>query len=67
MKLMQYIVTFIWSFLLVTMLNYVVSSVLGVDFDFQTAIVTSVVFTILVFIIGAVIPNESTPEAADNH
>jgi len=49
------------------MLNYVVSSVLGVDFDFQTAVVTSVVFTILVFIIGAVIPNESTPEAADNH
>jgi len=49
------------------MLNYVVSSVLGAQFDIETAIVTSVVFTILVFIIGAIIPNESTPEAADNH
>ncbi len=67
MKLMQYIVTFIWSFLLVSMLNYVVSSVLGADFDIVTAGVTSAVFTILIFIIGAVIPNESTPEAADHH
>ncbi|KOS60672.1 YjzD family protein [Lysinibacillus agricola] len=64
---MQYIVTFIWSFLLVSMLNYVVSSVLGAPFDFQIGVVMSVVFTILVFIIGAIIPNESTPEAVDHH
>ncbi|GLC87748.1 YjzD family protein [Lysinibacillus piscis] len=64
---MQYIVTFIWSFLLVSMLNYVVSSVLGVDFDFQTGAITSVVFAILIFVIGAIIPNDPTPEASEHH
>jgi len=64
---MQYIVTFIWSFLLVSMLNYVVSAVIGVPFDFQTGAIISVVFSVLIFVIGAVIPNEPTPEAADHH
>lgn len=64
---MQYIATFVWSFLLVSMLNYVVSSVLGVDFNFQVGAILSVVFSVLIFIIGAIIPNESTPEAADHH
>lgn len=64
---MQYIVTFIWSFLLVSMLNYVVSSVLGVPFDFKTGAIVSVVFSILIFIIGAIIPNDPTPEVADHH
>ncbi|GGG19935.1 hypothetical protein GCM10007425_12910 [Lysinibacillus alkalisoli] len=59
---MQYIVTFFWSFLLVSMLNYVVSSVLNVPFDFQLGAIVSVVFAILVFIVAAVIPSESTPE-----
>lgn len=67
MKLMQYIVTFIWSFLLVSMLNYVVSAVIGVPFDFQTGAILSVVFSVLIFVIGAIIPNEPTPEAADHH
>jgi len=66
-NLMQYIVTFIWSFLLVSMLNYVVSAVIGVPFDFQTGAIISVVFSVLIFVIGAVIPNEPTPEAADHH
>lgn len=64
---MQYIATFVWSFLLVSMLNYVVSSVLGVPFDFQVGAILSVVFSVLIFIIGAIIPNEPTPDAADHH
>lgn len=64
---MQYIVTFIWSFLLVSMLNYVVSAVNDVPFDFQTGAIISVVFSVLIFVIGAIIPNEPTPEAADHH
>lgn len=64
---MQYIATFVWSFLLVSMLNYVVSSVLGVDFNFQVGAILSVVFSVLIFVIGAIIPNEPTPEAADHH
>ena len=31
---MQYIMAIVWSFILVTMLNYVVSSVNDVDFNF---------------------------------
>lgn len=64
---MQYIATFVWSFLLVSMLNYVVSSVIDVPFDFQVGAILSVVFSVLIFVIGAIIPNESTPDAADNH
>ncbi len=63
---MQYIMTFIWSFLLVTMLNYVVSSVLATTFDFVTGAIISVIFAVLVLIVGAIIPNEPTPEA-DHH
>jgi predicted PurR-regulated permease PerM len=63
---MQYIITFFWSFLLVTMLNYVVSSVMGVDFNFVAGAVISLVFSVLIFIIAAVIPNEPVAEA-DHH
>lgn len=54
--------TFLWSFILVTMLNYVVSAVLGVTFDFQAGAIVSVVFAILVLAIAAVIPSEPTPD-----
>ncbi|MBM7664902.1 putative PurR-regulated permease PerM [Solibacillus kalamii] len=67
---MQYIITFFWSFLLVSMLNYVVSSVLSVDFNFMNGVIVSLVFSVLVIIIAAIIPNESTPEAeaeAEHH
>ena len=64
---MQYIITFFWSFLLVTMLNYVVSSVLGVSFDFMNGVIVYLVFSVLVIIIAAVIPNESTPEVEAEH
>ena len=60
---MQYIITFFWSFLLVTMLNYVVSSVMGADFNFVAGAVISVVFSVLVIIIAAVIPNEPVADA----
>lgn len=60
---MQYIATFFWSFLLVTMLNYVVSSVLGAGFDFVTGAIISLIFSVLVLIVTAIIPNEPTPEA----
>ncbi|MBD8031510.1 MULTISPECIES: YjzD family protein [Solibacillus] len=65
---MQYIITFFWSFLLVTMTNYVVSSVLGVNFNFMNGVIVSLVFSVLVIIIAAIIPNESTPEIeAEQH
>lgn len=66
-NLMQYIITFFWSFLLVSMLNYVVSSVLGVNFIFMNGVIVSLAFSVLVLIIAAVIPNESTPEIEAEH
>ena len=61
---MRYFMTLVWSFLLVTMLTYVVSSILNVkEFSLSTCAILGVIFTILVFIISAIIPNEPTPEA----
>lgn len=45
------------------MLNYVVSSVLGVPFEFMTGVIISVVFAVLVLIVAAIIPNEPVAEA----
>lgn len=47
------------------MLNYVVSSVLGVPFVFATGAIISVVFAIIVIIISAVLPSQ--PEHAEHH
>ncbi|MDQ0198168.1 YjzD family protein [Neobacillus ginsengisoli] len=55
---MRYFWTFFWSFLLVEMLTYVVSSMIGTAFDFKTGAILSVVVTILVFIVSTLIPNE---------
>ncbi|MBD7938062.1 YjzD family protein [Cytobacillus sp. FSL W7-1323] len=53
---MQYIWTFIWTFLLMNMVTYVVSNMNGVSYDLQTATVLSVVVSILLYILAAVIP-----------
>lgn len=63
---MQFIMTFFWSFLLVSMLNYVVSSVVNAPFDFQLGAIVSLVFSVLVFAIGAIIPNDPVPHS-DHH
>ncbi|MFF5996756.1 MULTISPECIES: YjzD family protein [unclassified Lysinibacillus] len=62
---MQYIMTFVWSFLLISMLNYVVSSVLNVPFDFMTGVIVSVAFAVIVFIVAAILPG--SPEHAEHH
>lgn len=54
--MMKYFVTFFWTFLLVQMVTYVVSSMLGIAFDFQTGSILAVVFTVLLFVLSAIIP-----------
>jgi hypothetical protein len=44
------------------MASYVVSSMTGSAFHFSTAIIISVVFTVLLFIIGELIPAEPSEE-----
>lgn len=56
---MHYIMTFVWSFLLVAMLNYVAGSIVGTEFDFMAGVTVSIVLAVLVLIITAIIPNES--------
>ncbi|WP_233192577.1 DUF2929 family protein [Sporosarcina sp. P2] len=51
--------TFVWSFLLVAMLNYVAGSIGGNAFDFMAGVTVSIVLAVLVLIITAIIPNES--------
>ncbi|WP_394188702.1 YjzD family protein [Paenisporosarcina quisquiliarum] len=62
---MKFVFTFIWSFLLITLLNYVVSSVNGVPFDFTLGAIVSVGVALLLFVISKVIPNE--PVAHEHH
>lgn len=62
---MQYIMTLIWSVLLVSMLNYVVSSVQNVEFVFMDGIIMSIPVAILVLVIAAIIPDE--PVAKVHH
>ncbi|MEH6905444.1 YjzD family protein [Neobacillus drentensis] len=56
---MRFFWTFFWSFLLVQMLTYVVSSMTpGAEYEFMPAVIASVVVTILIFVVTTVIPNE---------
>ena len=59
---MQYIGTFLWSFFLISLLNYVVSAVQNVPFDFMIGVYISVGVTILIFVMSAIIPEGPTPE-----
>ena len=58
--------TFFWSALLVSMLNYVVSSVLGVEFNFMNGLIVSLVFSVLVLIVATIIPNDPV-EHTEHH
>jgi predicted PurR-regulated permease PerM len=58
---MKYIMTIFWSVLLVSMLNYVVSSVNNVPFILSHGLIMSILVAIMIFIITAIIPNEPNP------
>lgn len=60
---MKFILAFIWSFGLITLLNYVVGSIANVPFDLQAGVVISLVVAVLVIVLGEAIPNE---EVADH-
>lgn len=60
---MRYFWTLLWTFLLVQMLTYVSSAMLGVGFDFVAATILSIFATILILILPVLLPNEP----ADDH
>lgn len=56
---MRFIWTFFWSFLLVQMLTYVVSSMTsGAKYEFMPGVIVSIGVTILIYVVAALIPNE---------
>ncbi|AQQ53922.1 YjzD family protein [Planococcus lenghuensis] len=63
---MAYIMTFVWSALLISMVNYVVSAIQGVPFDFMWGIYMSLIVSVLVFLIAALIPGNLAP-GKDHH
>jgi hypothetical protein len=50
--------TFFWAFVLTEMLTYVVSSMNGSAFHFETGFILSIGVTILLFVITTIIPND---------
>lgn len=60
--MMKYFWTFFWTFLLLQMITYVVSSMIGVAFDFKTGTILAVATTILLCIIPFIIPEGSAKE-----
>lgn len=59
---MQYIMTFIWAFILVQMGNFVLMSLGGgSDLNLPFASIVGVIFGIFAIIIAHVIPNEPIP------
>ena len=55
---MRYFWTLLWTFLLVQMLNYVVSSMNGTTYDFNTGTILAVIVTVLIFVVSLIIPND---------
>lgn len=56
---MRYIFLVIWSVVLVSVLNYVVSAINQGTPDWNVGLIMSLVFAVLLIIIDAVIPSES--------
>ena len=61
---MKYIMTFVWSIILVSMLNYVVSSVQDVHYNFNHGLIISIPVAIMILIITAIIPNDPVSKEA---
>lgn len=59
---MQFLGTFFWSFLLISLLNYVVSAVQNVHFDFMVGVYISLAVSVLIFVLSSLIPDGPAPE-----
>ncbi|WP_153124904.1 YjzD family protein [Peribacillus tepidiphilus] len=60
---MRYIMTIFWTFLLVNMLTYVVSSMIGVHYSFSTGSTLAIIAAILIFVVASLIPDEPVEHA----
>nr|WP_295975682.1 YjzD family protein [uncultured Bacillus sp.] len=61
---MRYFWSLFWTFLLMQMLTYVISSMSGITFDIKVGTILTVVATIIIYAISAIIPNEPNRDEA---
>ncbi|WP_416828733.1 YjzD family protein [Ectobacillus polymachus] len=59
---MKYIASFFWSFVLVQMASYVISSMTQTTYDFTQSTIMSVVISVLILFIGSLVPNEPSEQ-----
>ncbi len=55
---MRYFWAFFWTFLLVTMASYVITSMQGGAFDFGVTSIIGIVAAVLIIVVGELLPNE---------
>ncbi|KAA1042581.1 YjzD family protein [Macrococcus equipercicus] len=64
---MQYIMTFVWSFILVHMINFVLMSLGGGQaLHLATASLLSVIFAVLVILISMTLPDDPVPHHSEH-
>jgi predicted PurR-regulated permease PerM len=56
---MRFFWTLFWAMLLSNMMNYVIANMQGINYNFQLATIVAVVFSVVIFVIGAIIPDEA--------
>lgn len=54
--------TFVWSFILVTMLSYVTGAIANIPFTFMPGAVLSVIAALVIIIIGEALPEEAVSD-----
>jgi len=54
----KYFWTLFWTFILIQMVVYVGSSMIGTEFDFNTGAILTIPVAVLLYIIPAIIPND---------
>ncbi|PJN86784.1 YjzD family protein [Bacillus sp. mrc49] len=64
---MRYAWTIFWTFLLVHMTVYVVSSMMGVSYDAAQGTILGIAASILILIIPAILPAGPTEEDSHQH
>jgi predicted PurR-regulated permease PerM len=56
---MRFFWTLLWAMLLSNMMNYVIGNMQGIGYDFQMATIVAIIFSVVIFIIGAILPEKS--------
>jgi predicted PurR-regulated permease PerM len=56
---MRFFWTLFWAMLLSNMMNYVIANMQGLSYNFQLATIVAVIFSVVIFTIGAILPEKT--------